>query len=126
LSAFTSNSEISSPVAMISRVPCSASTSSVVVRFSVTASSGRPGSQRTFSAVSVPKPATWCSAEPSGRTSHTSVRGAPPGASTQASQPPPVDQCTETTGCSPVSTRKVSSLPTGCTHTLGEPLRSET
>ena len=125
-SGLTSKSEISSSSAITRRSPVTASTSSAVVRFSVTASSDRPGSQRMLSAESAPKPATWCRPEPSGRTSQISWRGAPPGAIWQASQPPPVDQCTAMTGCSPVSTRKVSSLPTGCTQTLGVPLRSET
>ncbi|RAO49682.1 hypothetical protein ONO86_02505 [Micromonospora noduli] len=62
---------------------------------------------------------------PSGRSTHSSVRGAPPGATTQANHWPSGDQLSARTGSSPTGSATGAPASTSQTQTPGVPARSE-
>ena len=99
-----------------------------VVRFSVTASSDRPGSQRMCPRCRRrSRPPGAARSRPAGP-ARARCRGAPPGAISQASQPPPVDQLhAPITGCiAGVDQEASGRCRPAAPRPRGVPLRSET
>ncbi len=126
-SGVTSSRVSSSPWASTRRRPVPASTRSACPcsSVSVTAISAPSGNQPANAALRRPNPATWWRRVPSGRSTHSSVRGAPPGATTQASHCPSGDQLNASTGSSPTGSATGGPASTSQTQTPGVPARSE-